>query len=142
MLNLGRMLALLVKVSVKTSPQAIRMRSGVAGVSRTNQPWCPLSSRAAAMASLTAKSATDARKSGGSPTAFDECTALLLGASCKFIVKELFRNKIKFLNKEILGMEMQLPIWVNKILDLPIVQKELDLLPQKTSFSAGVWSGF
>jgi hypothetical protein len=77
------------------------MRSGVAGVSSTNQPWCPLSSRAAAMASFTAKSATDARKRGGSPTAFDECTALLLGASCKFIVKELIRIKIKFLNKEI-----------------------------------------
>lgn len=67
---------------VKRSEQARRMRSGVAGLSSTNHPSRPESWRAARMASLMANRAAEARKNGGSPTAFDECTAFLFGTSC------------------------------------------------------------
>ena len=55
-----------------SSAQAIRIRSGVAGLSRGNQPVCPDSALAAIMASLMAKKTAEARKKGGSPTALDE----------------------------------------------------------------------
>ncbi|KAG9131524.1 hypothetical protein Leryth_022050 [Lithospermum erythrorhizon] len=59
-------------VSVNSSKQAIRMRSGVAGVSRGNQSDRPSSLLADIMASLMAKKTDEARKNGGSPTALDE----------------------------------------------------------------------
>lgn len=40
---------------------------------------CPASALAAEMASLIAKKTDEARKNGGSPTAFDEWMALKLG---------------------------------------------------------------
>lgn len=68
--------------AVNSSAQAIRILSGVAGLSRGNQPWNPDSALAAIIASLIAKNTDEARKNGGSPTAFDECIALSFGASC------------------------------------------------------------
>lgn len=60
------------KGSVNSSKQAIRILSGVAGLSRGNQSLFPTSALADAMASLMAKKTAEARKNGGSPTAFDE----------------------------------------------------------------------
>ncbi|KAL0419582.1 UNVERIFIED_CONTAM: hypothetical protein Sradi_1371700 [Sesamum radiatum] len=48
----------------------------VAGLSRGNQAVRASSAFAAIMASLMAKKTAEARKNGGSPTAFDECMAL------------------------------------------------------------------
>lgn len=62
----------LAKDLIKSSIQAIRIRSGVAGLSRGNQSLHPASALAAIIASLMAKSAAEARKNGGSPTALDE----------------------------------------------------------------------
>lgn len=58
------------------------MRSGVAGLSRGNQSWWPDSDLAATMASFIAKNTDDARKNGGSPTAFEEWMAFTFGAPC------------------------------------------------------------
>lgn len=66
---------------VNSSKQAIRIRSGVAGLSRGNQSVRPSSALAATMASLMAKKTHEARKKGGSPTAFDEWIAFGFGAS-------------------------------------------------------------
>lgn len=68
---------------VNSSMQAIRIRSGVAGLSNGNQSSRPTSARAAMMASLMAKNTAEARKKGGSPTALDEWMALGFGASCQ-----------------------------------------------------------
>lgn len=65
---------------VNSSTQAIRIRSGVAGLSRGNQSLRPASALAAMIASLIAKNTAEARKKGGSPTALDEWIALGLGA--------------------------------------------------------------
>lgn len=67
---------------VNSSMQAIRIRSGVAGVSSGNHSVRPHSDLAAAIASLMAKNTEDARKKGGSPTALDECIALTFGEPC------------------------------------------------------------
>jgi hypothetical protein len=64
---------------VISSKQAIRILSGVAGLSRGNQSVHPISTRAPLMASLMAKNAADARKNGGSPTALDEWIAFTFG---------------------------------------------------------------
>lgn len=64
---------------VNSSKQAIRIRSGVAGLSRGNQSSCPASFLAAIIASLIAKKTADAKKNGGSPTAFDEWRAFTFG---------------------------------------------------------------
>lgn len=64
---------------VNSSKQAIRILSGVAGLSRGNQSSHPISALAALIASLMAKNTDDARKNGGSPTAFDEWMALTFG---------------------------------------------------------------
>lgn len=61
--------------------QAIRILSGVAGLSRGNQSWQPTSALAEIIASLMAKKTDEARKNGGSPTALDEWIALSFGAS-------------------------------------------------------------
>ncbi|KAL0371118.1 UNVERIFIED_CONTAM: hypothetical protein Sangu_0429900 [Sesamum angustifolium] len=61
---------------VNSCIQAFRLRSGVAGLSRGNQAVRASSALAAIMASLMAKKTAEARKNGGSPTAFDECMAL------------------------------------------------------------------
>lgn len=70
----------LTKGEVNSSKQAILIRSGVAGVSKGNHflPR-PTSARAALIASLIAKKTDDARKNGGSPTAFDECIPFEFG---------------------------------------------------------------
>lgn len=65
---------------VRKSWQAIRIFSAVAGESKRNTGSRPWSARAAATASLRAKSTEAARNRGGSPTALDEKTALGLGA--------------------------------------------------------------
>lgn len=57
---------------VNSSAHAMRIRSGVAGVSSTNHPLCPLSFLAALIASLIANRADVARNRGGSPTALEE----------------------------------------------------------------------
>lgn len=62
-----------------SSKQAIRILSGVAGLSRGNQSLPPISALAALMASLMAKNTADARKNGGSPTALDEWMAFTFG---------------------------------------------------------------
>lgn len=64
---------------MNSSKQAIRMRSGVAGLSRANQSLQPTSALAAIMASLMAKKTAEARKKGGSPTALDEWIAFTFG---------------------------------------------------------------
>lgn len=66
-----------------SSRQAIRTRSGVAGLSRGNQSLFPTSLRAATIASLMAKKTEEARKNGGSPTALDEWMAFGFGAPCQ-----------------------------------------------------------
>lgn len=66
---------------MNSSTQAIRIRSGVAGLSRRNQSVRPTSALAAMMASLIAKNTAEARKKGGSPTAFEEWIAVGFGAS-------------------------------------------------------------
>lgn len=71
------------KGSVNSSKQAIRIRSGVAGLSRGNQSFLPTSALAAIMASLMAKKTAEAKKNGGSPTALDECMALTFGCPYK-----------------------------------------------------------
>ncbi|KAF3563702.1 hypothetical protein DY000_02010859 [Brassica cretica] len=78
-LSLG-MKSELTKGDVNSSKQAILIRSGVAGVSKGNHflPR-PTSARAALIASLIAKKTDDARKNGGSPTAFDECIPFEFG---------------------------------------------------------------
>lgn len=68
---------------MNSSTQAIRIRSGVAGLSRQNQSLRPTSALAAMMASFIAKNTADARKNGGSPTALDEWIAVGFGASFK-----------------------------------------------------------
>ena len=65
--------------AMNSSKQAIRMRSGVAGLSRGNQSLQPTSALAATMASLMAKKTAEARKNGGSPTALDEWMAFTFG---------------------------------------------------------------
>ena len=60
---------LLVTCLVRSSTQAIRMRSAVAGQSNGNGPSKPTSLRAAAMASLIAKKTVVAKPNGGSPIA-------------------------------------------------------------------------
>jgi hypothetical protein len=67
------------KDDVNSSKQAIRILSGVAGLSRGNQSVHPVSTLAALTASLMAKNTADARKNGGSPTALDEWIALTFG---------------------------------------------------------------
>lgn len=71
------------KALINSSVHAIRIRSGVAGLSRGNQSVQPTSARAAIMASFMAKKTDEARKNGGSPTAFDEWMALSFGAPCQ-----------------------------------------------------------
>lgn len=62
----------------------MRIRSGVAGLSRGNQDLHPTSALEAIIASLMAKKTAEARKNGGSPTALDEWMALsTFGASCR-----------------------------------------------------------
>ena len=78
-LSLGRKSELIITEDVISSKQAIRILSGVAGLSRGNQSLHPTSTLAALMASLMAKNAADARKNGGSPTALDEWMALTFG---------------------------------------------------------------
>lgn len=77
-LSLGRY-SEFINGAVNSSKQAILILSGVAGLSRGNHPVCPASALAAEMASLIAKKTDEARKNGGSPTAFDEWMALKLG---------------------------------------------------------------
>lgn len=74
----------LTKDDVNSSKQAIRILSGVAGLSRGNQSLHPISTLAALMASLMAKNAADAKKNGGSPTALDEWMALTFGRPYQF----------------------------------------------------------
>lgn len=74
-----------VTAAVNSSKQAIRIRSGVAGLSRGNHSWCPTSALAAITASLMAKKTAEAKKNGGSPTAFDECMAFTFGWPWKSI---------------------------------------------------------
>ena len=70
----------LTKGQVNSSKQAILIRSGVAGVSKENHSLPrPISALAALIASLIAKKTDDARKKGGSPTAFDECIPFEFG---------------------------------------------------------------
>lgn len=69
----------LTKGDENSSKHAILIRSGVAGVSRGNQPVRPTSVLAALIASFIAKKTDDARKNGGSPTALDECIAFIFG---------------------------------------------------------------
>lgn len=69
----------LTKDDVNSSKHAIRILSGVAGLSRGNQSVCPISTLAARMASFMAKNTADARKNGGSPTALDEWIAFIFG---------------------------------------------------------------
>ena len=69
----------LIKGVMNSSKQAIRMRSGVAGLSRGNQSLEPTSDLATIMASLMAKKTAEARKKGGSPTALDEWIAFTFG---------------------------------------------------------------
>jgi len=57
-------------LAVISSSQAIRIRAAVAGESSLNAPVKPLSILAAVMPSLIAKKTDDARKRGGSPTAY------------------------------------------------------------------------
>lgn len=64
---------------LNSSKQAIRIRSGVAGLLRGNHSWCPTSALAAIIASLMAKKTAEARKNGGSPTALDEWIAFTFG---------------------------------------------------------------
>ena len=61
-----------ITLSVNLSGQAMRMRSGVAGLSRPKCPVSPCCCRAARTASLMAKNTEAAQKSGGSPTALEE----------------------------------------------------------------------
>lgn len=68
---------------VKSSMQAILILSGVAGLSSGNQSWYPSSALAATTASLMANNTADARKNGGSPTAFEEWIALGFWTPCK-----------------------------------------------------------
>ena len=63
--------------------QAMRILSGVAGLSNENQSSYPSSALAAAMASLMAKNTEEARKNGGSPTALEEWMALGFGKPCE-----------------------------------------------------------
>ena len=65
--------------SIISSTQAIRIRSGVAGLSSGNHSLDPTSALAAIMASLMAKKTADAKKNGGSPTALDEWMAFTFG---------------------------------------------------------------
>lgn len=74
---------------VNSSVQAMRIRSGVAGLSSGNQPLQPTSALAETIASLMAKKIAEARKNGGSPTAFDEWMALLFGAPYLHNIKEV-----------------------------------------------------
>jgi len=69
----------LTKDVVNSSKQAIRILSGVAGLSRGNQSLYPISALAAMMASLMANNTEDARKNGGSPTALEEWMAFTFG---------------------------------------------------------------
>lgn len=78
MLSFGRKFEL-TNGSVNSSTQAIRIRSGVAGLSRGNHSSLPTSALAAVMASLMAKKTAEAKKNGGSPTALDEWMAFTLG---------------------------------------------------------------
>ena len=64
---------------VNSSKQAIRILSGVAGLSSGNHSLRPISALAAMIASLMANNTADARKNGGSPTALDEWMALTFG---------------------------------------------------------------
>jgi hypothetical protein len=77
-LSLGRKSESMNRV-LNSSKQAIRIRSGVAGLSRGNHSWCPTSALAAIIASLMAKKTAEARKNGGSPTALDEWIAFTFG---------------------------------------------------------------
>lgn len=47
------------------------------------------------MAFLMAKKAAEARKKGGSPTAFDEWIAFLFGAFCWQNVKQIVNDKVE-----------------------------------------------
>lgn len=67
----------------------MQIRSGVAGLSRGNQPPKPASALADAMASLMAKNTDEARKKGGSPTALEECMAFEFGAPCQQHFKKM-----------------------------------------------------
>lgn len=69
----------LTNAAVNSSKQAIRIRSGVAGLSSGNHSLHPTSALAAIMASLMAKKTADAKKNGGSPTALDEWMAFTFG---------------------------------------------------------------
>lgn len=57
---------------VISSSHAIRMRSAVAGESKSNTWLAPVSDRAALIACLIAKNMLEAKNSGGSPTAYDK----------------------------------------------------------------------
>ena len=59
---------------VNWSSHAMRIRSGVAGLSRRKLPWRPASARAAAIASLAAKNTEADRNRGGSPIACKHTT--------------------------------------------------------------------
>lgn len=61
----------------------MRILSGVAGLSRGNQSVFASSALAAAIASLIAKKAAEAKKNGGSPTAFEEWMAFTFGCPYK-----------------------------------------------------------
>ena len=62
-------------VSVAKSAHAMRIRSGVAGLSMYTYGVWPAAILAARTASLIAKNTLFASRSGGSPTALDEYTA-------------------------------------------------------------------
>lgn len=76
----------------KSSMQAILILSGVAGLSSGNQSWQPSSARAEMMASLMAKSTTEAKKKGGSPTALEEWIAFGFGTPCTRRTVRLFKG--------------------------------------------------
>lgn len=69
--------------AVNSSKQAIRIRSGVAGLSSGNHSLHPTSALAAIIASLMAKKTADAKKNGGSPTALEEWMAFTFGCPCQ-----------------------------------------------------------
>jgi len=69
----------LTKGEVNSSKQAILIRSGVARVSSGNHWLIRPISALDLIASFIAKKTDDARKNGGSPTAFDECIPFEFG---------------------------------------------------------------
>lgn len=85
-LSLARKSELIIP-AVISSKQAIRIRSGVAGLSSGNHSLEPTSALAAMIASLMAKKTAEAKKNGGSPTALDEWIAFTFGCPCQLAKK-------------------------------------------------------